>query len=102
MGGIFFRRAVRPRAEVINDVSRDVVTLFRILQRHYPQFLDTLRFQITSRAEFARLVKTDPDTLTQLEQWRGVLGEAPIENIGFFGLKSGPGEKCSGTFSLSL
>ncbi|MEO5336913.1 MAG: hypothetical protein H7841_08465, partial [Magnetospirillum sp. WYHS-4] len=38
----------------------------------------------------------------QLEQWRGVLGEAPIENIGFFGLKSGPGEKCSGTFSLSL
>lgn len=68
MGGIFFRRAMRPRAEVINDISRDVITLFRILQRHYPQFLDTLRFQITSRVEFERLIKTNPDTLTDLER----------------------------------
>ncbi len=64
MGGVFFRRCRRPKAEVINDINRDIATLFRILQRHYPQFLDTIRFQITSRAEFERLVKTDPDTLT--------------------------------------
>jgi DNA adenine methylase len=31
MGGIFFRRTRRPKAEVINDVSKDVATLFRIL-----------------------------------------------------------------------
>ena len=49
MGGVFFRRTLRPRAEVINDINRDIATLFRILQRHYPQFLDTIRFQITSR-----------------------------------------------------
>ena len=64
MGGIFLRRTSRPRAEAINDYSRDVANLFRILQRHYPQFLETLRFQITSRAEFNRLVDTRPDTLT--------------------------------------
>ena len=68
MGGIFLRRSVRPRAEVINDRGRDVANLFRILQRHYPQFLETLRFQLTTRAEFERLVAVDPDTLTDLER----------------------------------
>lgn len=68
MGGIFLRRTSRPRAEVINDRGRDVSNLFRILQRHYPQFLDTLRFQLTTRTEFERLVGTDPDTLTDLER----------------------------------
>ena len=56
------------RAEAINDISRDIATLFRILQRHYPQFLDVLRFQLTTRTEFYRLVQTDPDTLTDLER----------------------------------
>jgi DNA adenine methylase len=68
MGGIFFRRTRRPAAEVINDRGRDVANLFRILQRHYPQFIETLRFQLTTRAEFERLVATNPDTLTDLER----------------------------------
>lgn len=68
MGGIFFRRNSKPKAEVINDLSGDVANLFRILQRHYPQFMDVLRWQITSRAEFARLVKVDASTLTDLER----------------------------------
>jgi DNA adenine methylase len=46
MGGIFFRRRWAPRCEVINDILRDVATLFRILQRHYPQFMETLKFHI--------------------------------------------------------
>ncbi|WP_419737921.1 DNA adenine methylase [Ruegeria sp.] len=50
------------------DLSRDVSTLFRILQRHYPQFIETLRFQLTTRPEFERLGATDPDTLTDLER----------------------------------
>lgn len=68
MGGVFFRRTSAPRAEFINDRSGDVVNLFRILQRHYPQFMDTLRFQITSRQEFERLKASDPATLTDLER----------------------------------
>lgn len=68
MGGIFFRRDHRPKAEVINDVSADVANLFRLLQRHYQQLLDVLKWQITSRAEFERLVKVDPATLTDLER----------------------------------
>lgn len=68
MGGIFLRRRNQPRAEVINDLGRDVANLFRILQRHYPQFLSVLRFQLTTRAEFYRLVETKPETLTDLER----------------------------------
>lgn len=44
MGGIFFKRISRPKAEVINDASGEVINLFRILQRHYPQFMDTIKF----------------------------------------------------------
>jgi DNA adenine methylase len=68
MGGVFFRRTRRPKVEVINDISADVATLFRILQRHYQAFLDTLKWQLSSRAEFDRLKRTDPSTLTDLER----------------------------------
>ncbi|MGR9345832.1 DNA adenine methylase [Rhizobium leguminosarum] len=68
MGGVFLRRNLAPKLEVINDISGDVANLFRILQRHYPQFMETLRFQITSRREFDRLSRTDPSTLTDLER----------------------------------
>ena len=68
MGGVFLRRTLQPKAEVINDYSGDVANFFRILQRHYPQFMDTLRFQITGRREFERLKASDPATLTDLER----------------------------------
>jgi DNA adenine methylase len=68
MGGIFFRRRLAPKAEIINDRNGDIANLFRILQRHYPQFMDTLKFQITSRREFDRLKASDPNTLTDLER----------------------------------
>jgi DNA adenine methylase len=68
MGGIFLRRPFRAQAEVINDISGDVANLFRILQRHYVPLMDMLRWQITSRAEFARLCAAVPETLTDLER----------------------------------
>jgi DNA adenine methylase len=68
MGGVFLKRRFAAKAEVINDLSGDVTTFFRILQRHYPQFMETLRFQVTSRREFERLKASDPSTLTDLER----------------------------------
>ena len=68
MGGVFLRRPFRARSEVINDASRDVATLFRVLQRHYEALIDLLRWQLTSRAEFDRLRAAAPDTLTDLER----------------------------------
>ncbi len=68
MGGLFFRRPERAPAEVINDISTDVANLFRVLQRHYVPLMDLLRWQITSRAEFERLLAAQADTLTDLER----------------------------------
>ncbi len=68
MGGIFLRRTRRPRSEFINDRGREVYTLFRMLQEHYVAFLDLLRFQITTQANFERLVAVDPETLTDLQR----------------------------------
>lgn len=68
MGGVFLKRTLQPRSEVINDFNGEVTTLFRILQRHYPQFMDMLKFQVTSRREFERLKASDPATLTDLER----------------------------------
>lgn len=68
MGGVFFRRLSRPKSEVINDFSADVATLFRVLQRHYMAFVQMLQWQLTTRAEFERLARTDPTTLTDLER----------------------------------
>ena len=68
MGGVFLRRPFKAKSEVINDVSRDVATLFRILQRHFVPFMDMLKWQLTSRAEFERLRLAEADTLTDLER----------------------------------
>lgn len=68
MGGVFLRRRQAARVEVINDLSGDVITFFRVLQRHYLAFVEMLRFQLASRKEFERLVHTDPSTLTDLER----------------------------------
>jgi DNA adenine methylase len=58
----------RPRAEAINDISGDVVTLFRCLAEHYPYLIDMLRFRVASRAEFERLLAQPPERLTDLQR----------------------------------
>ena len=68
MGGVFFRRDQRPKVEVVNDFNRDVATFFRILQNHYEAFLDMLKWQVASRAEFERLLGMDADRLTDLQR----------------------------------
>lgn len=95
MGGVFFRRTLAPSCEVINDLSGDVATLFRILQNHYEAFVDMLRWQLTSRAEFERLAGLDGDRLTDLQRAARFLY---LQRTGFggkvqgrtFGIAAGP------------
>ncbi|EPR09628.1 restriction endonuclease subunit M [Sphingobium indicum IP26] len=68
MGGIFLRRSTRPKAEIINDISGDVATFFRVLQEHYPYFIDMMRWRVASRSEFNRLLAKDPALLTDLQR----------------------------------
>src|SRR5262245_21155031 len=68
MGGIFFRRGWKPRAETLNDVNKELITLFRVLQRHFVPFLEMIRWRLSSRAEFERFIKIPPETMTDLER----------------------------------
>jgi DNA adenine methylase len=68
MGGVFLRRRRPAKIEIINDANREVATFFRVLQRHYVAFLEMMRWQLTTRAEFERLSATRPETLTDLER----------------------------------
>lgn len=68
MGGVFLRRAQRPRVEVINDVSGDVVTLFRVLRSHPDALLRELRWRPAMRAEFDRLKGARAQDLTDVER----------------------------------
>ncbi|NOW46167.1 DNA adenine methylase [Novosphingobium sp. SG751A] len=88
MGGVFFRRDRRPNAEVINDWSEDVSTFFRVVQRHYQPFMDMLRWQVTSRAGFEKLIALPPDSLTDLERSARFLY---LQRLAFGGKVSGRG-----------
>lgn len=105
MGGVFLRRGFQPRLEVANDLNGEISNLFRVLQRHYPQLMETMKFQITSRREFERLRKQSPEYLTDLEraarfiylqrlafggQVRGVFGVAPTSGPRFSLARIGP------------
>ena len=68
MGGVFLRRGARPPVEVINDVSADVTTMFRVARRHYEPLVDELAHALSSRDEFERLRRVDPTTLTDIER----------------------------------
>lgn len=68
MGGIFLRRSLIPKSEIINDWSDDVSNFFRILQHHYIAFMDMIRYQITSRSGFEKLKSANPDSLTDLQR----------------------------------
>ncbi len=68
MGGVFLRRAVRPSVEVINDVSGDVVTLFRVLRAHPEALLRELRWRPAMRAEFDRQKAIAAHDLTDVER----------------------------------
>lgn len=68
MGGVFLRRRVRPELEVINDVSGDVVSLFRVLRAHPEALLRELRWRPAMRVEFDRLKGMASHDLTDIER----------------------------------
>lgn len=68
MGGVFLRRGARPPVEVINDLSADVTTLFRVARKHYEPLVEELSWLLSSRDEFDRQRRVDPSTLTDIER----------------------------------
>lgn len=68
MGGVFFRRTLRPKVEIINDRSADVANVFKVLQRHREPLVEAIAAFPSIRAEFERQLRIDPATLTDIER----------------------------------
>lgn len=61
---------LRPPAEVevINDVNGDLVSLYRVVQRHLEEFVRQFKWALTSREVFKWLKDTPPETLTDIQR----------------------------------
>ena len=71
----------RSPVEVINNLSGGVAASYRVLQPHYPYFIDTLRSQVTSRGEFRRLMAEQRATLTDLDRAARFLYLVMVEQL---------------------
>jgi len=68
MGGILFRKEKPAKAEIINDYNYEVFTLYRVLQRHYDEFLKQLEYINHSRNHFNHIKSLNPKHLTDIER----------------------------------
>ena len=93
MGGIFLRRTQIPKAEIINDINGDLVNLYRIVRRYPDTLYKETEFLFASRQEFERLLKTPPETLTDIERAARFLY---LQNQAF------GGKVCGQSFGVSI
>jgi DNA adenine methylase len=54
--------------EIINDLNRDLTTLYRVVQHHLEEFLRYFKWVLVSREEFDRLKQLDPTHLTDIQR----------------------------------
>lgn len=56
------------KVEIINDINRELVTLYRCVKHHLPALVDQFRWMLIARDEFDRFLKTPADTLTDIQR----------------------------------
>lgn len=56
------------KVEVINDINRDLVTLYRCVKHHLPALVDQFRWMLVARDEFDRFMATPAETLTDIQR----------------------------------
>ncbi len=56
------------RAEVINDLDLDLVTLYRVIKHHPEELYRQYKFSLIARTEFERNQKIKPETLTDIQR----------------------------------
>jgi len=56
------------KVEIINDINRDLITLYRCVQHHLPELVQQFRWMLVARAEFDRFLRTPADTLTDIQR----------------------------------
>jgi DNA adenine methylase len=54
--------------EIINDLNRDLTTLYRVVQHHLEEFLRYFKWILVSREEFERFKALDPGQMTDIQR----------------------------------
>lgn len=68
MGGVFLRRAKKPKCEILNDLNGEIVNLFRVIGRHPDELLRQFEWALSARDEFRRMLAVSAETLTDVER----------------------------------
>lgn len=56
------------KVEIINDINRELITLYRCVKHHLPALVEQFRWMLIAREEFDRFLKTPADTLTDIQR----------------------------------
>ncbi len=56
------------KAEIINDINKDLITLYRVIQHHLEAFVQEFKWVLIHRDEWDRQKKVDPSTLTDIQR----------------------------------
>ncbi|PCJ25221.1 MAG: restriction endonuclease subunit M [SAR86 cluster bacterium] len=64
---LFFMKD-RSKSEVLNDINLDLINLYRIVTHHAQELYAQFRWCLSSRDQFQRLLKTNPESLTDIQR----------------------------------
>lgn len=64
---VLFRKP-ESRVEIINDINRDLVTLYRCVKHHLAELVAQFKWLLVAREEFDRFMATPADTLTDIQR----------------------------------
>lgn len=56
------------QVEIINDINKDLVTLYRVIKNHLEEFVRYLKWILVARDEFQRFKEENPETLTDIQR----------------------------------
>jgi DNA adenine methylase len=65
---LFFMRPDKVKTEVLNDISGDLVNLYRVVQHHLDEFVRQFRWALSSRQIYDWAQMAQPDTLTDIQK----------------------------------
>jgi len=54
--------------EILNDLDKELITLYRVVKHHPEEFHKQFKYVLYARDEFSRLLKTNPETLTDVQR----------------------------------
>ena len=64
---ILFRKT-ESKSEVINDINKDITTLYRVVKYHLEEFIRYFKWSLVARDEFERLKGENPESLTDIQR----------------------------------